>query len=498
MAYAPEALVYFTREMVKVGGQSSGIVGDSAHLYGYHRSRNEVSSYDYSVQLPLDKEGDGNAASAVDWSMPRALMITVTTRLIRAADHPQDNRLDGIREFYGTTDGNNVHGRTHRGYGEAWAFASSDDSHLWHVHLSFFRKHSNDRVAADKVLSVVRGVSWEDYQAGTDPVPTPAPTTPPASGNGFPLPAGHYYGDLNGPNESHGGYHVSEQDEIKAIQLKLIALGYAGTTNPAWADGLYEAETIAAVKRFQAANGLTQDGRVGQATWTRLFGGNTNPPPTYPPPTSTVKIRVLSDVVIDDVGKRFITYLERVLPDELLKRMYVTSNFRNNGYSDFHGATDDKGALDFSAVMTEAGARDRQAAARLVYQHYGYLLEMIHTTPFSDDNGFYVKNYQRVNPGYYGTATEQQHLDHIHVASAMGKLDQLLMVVPPKSPPPAPTPSPTPPPSGLARQYTVRAGDTLSAIAKKFGVKLENVLRLNPQIADPNQIHVGDVIRLIP
>jgi uncharacterized protein (TIGR02594 family) len=39
--------------------------------------------------------------------------------------------------------------------------------------------------------------------------------------------------------------------------------------------------------------------------------------------------------------------------------------------------------------------------------------------------------------------------------------------------------------------YTVRSGDTLSRIAKHFGVSVAELLRLNPQIHDVNLIHRG-------
>jgi hypothetical protein len=54
----------------------------------------------------------------------------------------------------------------------------------------------------------------------------------------------------------------------------------------------------------------------------------------------------------------------------------------------------------------------------------------------------------------------------------------------------APTPLPTPTPL----TYTVVRGDTLTKIAKKFGVTVEQILAANPQIKNPNNINVGDVI----
>jgi uncharacterized protein (TIGR02594 family) len=40
--------------------------------------------------------------------------------------------------------------------------------------------------------------------------------------------------------------------------------------------------------------------------------------------------------------------------------------------------------------------------------------------------------------------------------------------------------------------YMIRAGDTLSRIAKHFGISLDELLRLNPQIRNPDLIRRGD------
>ena len=44
--------------------------------------------------------------------------------------------------------------------------------------------------------------------------------------------------------------------------------------------------------------------------------------------------------------------------------------------------------------------------------------------------------------------------------------------------------------------YTVRRGDTLSAIASLHGVSLAALEAANPQIRNPNLIYVGQVIRV--
>jgi N-acetylmuramoyl-L-alanine amidase len=46
--------------------------------------------------------------------------------------------------------------------------------------------------------------------------------------------------------------------------------------------------------------------------------------------------------------------------------------------------------------------------------------------------------------------------------------------------------------------YTVKPGDTLSQIAVDEHITLNDLVRLNPQIKDPNRIYVNDVIKTTP
>ena len=58
-------------------------------------------------------------------------------------------------------------------------------------------------------------------------------------------------------------------DIVKDMQNRLMQLGYA--LPKFGADGDYGSETIAAVKAFQAANGLQADGVTGPMTWKKLL-----------------------------------------------------------------------------------------------------------------------------------------------------------------------------------------------------------------------------------
>lgn len=60
-------------------------------------------------------------------------------------------------------------------------------------------------------------------------------------------------------------------DEVKALQGRLAALGYTAADGTALgADGIFGKDTLAAVKQFQANNGLDDDGKAGRLTLARL------------------------------------------------------------------------------------------------------------------------------------------------------------------------------------------------------------------------------------
>jgi hypothetical protein len=88
------------------------------------------------------------------------------------------------------------------------------------------------------------------------------------------MPANEYFGDMNGPNASHGGYYAIERPDVKAIQQRLITLGYVPgvtLTTSAWADGYWQAPTTAACQRWQSHTGANHPGQIWQDDWNLLF-----------------------------------------------------------------------------------------------------------------------------------------------------------------------------------------------------------------------------------
>ena len=68
----------------------------------------------------------------------------------------------------------------------------------------------------------------------------------------------------------------------------------------------------------------------------------------------------------------------------------------------------------------------------------------------------------------------------------------------PVKPPPQPRAhaAAAPPSGGSGAEYTVKSGDSLSAIAARNGTTVDKILQANPQIKNPNAISVGQEIKL--
>lgn len=113
-------------------------------------------------------------------------------------------------------------------------------------------------------MSLTTSVSWAQ---------TPTEETPPASQPATPTVSG---GRIVRPTLQLG----SQGESVRELQSMLMLLGYY----PGPVTSIYQEDTAAAARRFQAAAGITADGIVGPATWSRLFP---TPPGEANPPTAT-------------------------------------------------------------------------------------------------------------------------------------------------------------------------------------------------------------------
>jgi len=147
---------------------STKLGGTFASKPGYHNYRNALPRNDYSVcDQPPDGGGPGDMCGAIDWTFPDAQAGNYTTiarytkRLLASAQDLHDERLDGWREFYGQANTDT--------YVEGWDCrygvpATSDPSHLWHIHLSENRDQSTSVDNKEALLSVLKGETVEQWR----------------------------------------------------------------------------------------------------------------------------------------------------------------------------------------------------------------------------------------------------------------------------------------------------------------------------------------------
>lgn len=154
MCYSPAAIeaCFRTVEQAVPSAQLAGIYVDKP---GYHNCREALPSSDYSVQHLEDRLGDPEAGSALDITLPPNEQRLLTARLIRAT-LARDPRMWVVREFYGSVDGVTVTGLDVRDL--RW-LKNTDDSHLWHIHISFYRRYATDHAALQQVAGVLIGVA---------------------------------------------------------------------------------------------------------------------------------------------------------------------------------------------------------------------------------------------------------------------------------------------------------------------------------------------------
>lgn len=146
--------------------------GIYANKPGYHNTREANLDGDYSIYLPADRQGRSDLASAIDLTLPADKMRWYTSRLKAAALDPNDDRTSYIREFIGTLDGENVYCLIASGPGTAFVFdGGRDDSHLWHIHISFYRMYADWSEAMRAILSVLMNESYEEYLGGETMTP---------------------------------------------------------------------------------------------------------------------------------------------------------------------------------------------------------------------------------------------------------------------------------------------------------------------------------------
>jgi len=244
---------------------NAGIIGNTAHTSGYHRSRNVLlatgHNSDYSIQAAADKAGPGDACSGLDISWPLDYLKLVTGRMVDACK-ANDLRVYALREIIGTYDGVNVCGynRVATGTGSrskigfvATGFGA--DSHLWHNHFSILREYADDIAACKAIGAVATGL------------PLPPPVVPKIIINGV------EYDDLT--SVSVAGVNLARDTgafsrHVYYVQKWLDELSPQLVTALDDRQGFWDADTQHYFNKFRASLGWTGTDVIGGVGLTSL------------------------------------------------------------------------------------------------------------------------------------------------------------------------------------------------------------------------------------
>jgi len=146
--------------------EAIGIKGNPAtHFRGYHRSLNFVihsplcTDRFYSATAKVNREGDPNWIAAMDITLDSQRLVEVCRRLDVAC---RTGGLEKVIEWYGNLGGDN---RVDGWDNIANQVATSDPSHLGHLHMSFGRKNANDDHADVLQVLTNRGAIVSPTQA---------------------------------------------------------------------------------------------------------------------------------------------------------------------------------------------------------------------------------------------------------------------------------------------------------------------------------------------
>lgn len=106
------------------------------------------------MKLPADQQGPEWAAAALDIKPPdEEHQARLTRRLLRATRQRDPRLTRAVREWYGSLDGLAV-----TGYDVHYGLpATSDDSHLTHVHISFYRRNLSRPAFLAGVADILAG-----------------------------------------------------------------------------------------------------------------------------------------------------------------------------------------------------------------------------------------------------------------------------------------------------------------------------------------------------
>lgn len=150
------------RTSLGVGADAIGTKGNNVHLNGSHRSQDWITNSryctnrSYTVQSALTALQRRYIAALDVTPKSNADMLAISQRIDRAT---RAGELEEVIAWYGNTNNDQ---RV-----DGWdnirnAVATSDSSHLWHLHIGFDRRVLTDMNVMRRVLAVLTGTGGDD------------------------------------------------------------------------------------------------------------------------------------------------------------------------------------------------------------------------------------------------------------------------------------------------------------------------------------------------
>jgi len=183
---APATAAFNARLRTRYGLSRSegGSKGDNNHLKGRHRSRRWAleSAYctdrTYGTRDARDRTGDGDWLRATDIGISGAEHHAVSRRLDAAV---RAGQLPELAEWFGSFDGSTV-----VGWFEGHT-SSSDDSHLFHIHIGWWTQYADDAGFFDRLYEILTGddMSEEDVITGASKLFDLGAARTPGTGRNF-------------------------------------------------------------------------------------------------------------------------------------------------------------------------------------------------------------------------------------------------------------------------------------------------------------------------
>ncbi len=252
--------------------------------------------------------------------------------------------------------------------------------------------------------------------------------------------------------------------DVRLLQTALIRAGY----DPGQVNGVFGAQTERAVKQFQRVLGLNEDGVVGSRTWSFLE------PFALEPDT---------DVLRRGSRGRMVTLLQNALKE---------AGF-NVGTADGLFGTKTRDAV--RALQQAAGLPVTGVVDDATWFTIAPFIDWSGTMLRFGDRGVLVgiMQYALANAGF-----DSGGVDGVfgrNTQSALRAFQRANNLVDDGIAGPRTWRVLRPYIVGNVVTYTVKRGDTLSSIAKRFNTTVAEILKLNPR-EDPNLIYVGEVLTL--